>query len=372
MRKKQKNTLEKLELGQPIDELYARIANQLHEARKRVVRSINTEMVQTYWEIGREIIEEELKGKKRAGYGEELVKSLSNRLTHEFGKGFTITNLKYMRLFFLKYRSLEIGHAVRDQSSQRPIFSKNLSWTHYRVLTKVLILEARLFYEQEAIQNNWSARELERQVNSLLFERLSKSRDKKGLLRLAQKGQEIQTPEDAMKDPVVLEFLDIPESHRLTESKLEEALIDNMQNFLLELGKGFAFIARQRRLTLDGDHFYADLVFYHAILQCYVVIDIKTKKLSHADLGQIQLYVNYFDKEVRTANDNPTIGLILCTSKNDAMVKYTLADKAKQIFASTYQFHLPTEEELEVELKRELREIKYQLEDINGAEPHEK
>lgn len=228
-------------------------------------------------------------------------------------------------------------------------------------------LEARSFYEIEAKKNCWSGRELERQINSLLFERLAKSKDKIGLMRLACRGQEIETPADAIKEPLVLEFIGMPESHRLVESQLEEALTNNLQEFLLELGKGFAFVARQKRLTLDGDHFYADLVFYHVILKCYVIIDIKTRKLTHADLGQMQLYVNYFDEEVITSTDNPTIGLILCTKKSDAMVKYTLGEKAKQIFASKYQFHLPTEKELEAELKREIKAIKSVTNDASDS-----
>lgn len=186
---------------------------------------------------------------------------------------------------------------------------------------------------------------------------MSRSRDKEGLLKLSCKGQEINTPEDAIKEPVVLEFLGIPETHKLVESQLEEALINNLQSFLLELGRGFAFLARQKRLTLEGDHFYADLVFYHIILKCYCIIDIKTHELTHADLGQMQLYVNYFDREVKKADDNPTIGLVLCTGKNNTMVKYMLGEKTKQIFASKYQFHLPTEEELTEELKREVKNI---------------
>lgn len=197
-----------------------------------------------------------------------------------------------------------------------------------------------------------------------MFDRLAKSKDKKGLMKLAYKGQEINKPEDAIKEPIVLEFLGMPESHRLVESKLEEALIDNLQTFLLELGKGFAFVARQKRLSLDGDHFYADLVFYHVILKCYVIIDIKTRKLTHADLGQMQLYVNYFDQEIKMENDNPTIGLVLCTKKSDAMVKYTLGEKNKQIFAKKYQSHLPTEKELEEELKREIKALKYKPTDL--------
>ena len=268
-----------------------------------------------------------------------------------------------MRKFYLEYQPNSDDYPIQHTTCTefQPEFMPCLGWSHYRLLMRVGRSEARAFYEIEASKNNWSVRELERQIGSLLFDRLAKSRDKEGVMALAYKGQELNQPEDAIKEPFVLEFLGIPESHRLIESKLEEALISNLQKFLLELGKGFAFIARQKRLTLENDHFYADLVFYHVILKCYVIIDIKTKKLSHADLGQIQLYVNYFDQEIKTENDNPTIGLVLCTEKSDAMVKYTLGEKVKQIFASKYQFHLPTEAELEAELKREIKEIKGRL-----------
>jgi predicted nuclease of restriction endonuclease-like (RecB) superfamily len=218
---------------------------------------------------------------------------------------------------------------------------------------------ARAFYEIEALRNNWSTRELERQINSLLYERLALSKDKKGLMQLATKGQAIQRPVDVFKDPVVMEFLGLPESPRLVESDLEQALINNLQAFLLELGKGFAFVSRQERITLDGDHFYIDLVFYHTILKCFVLIDLKVGKLTHQDLGQLQLYVNYYDRERRAQGDNPTLGLILCTDKNDAVVHYTLGpDQAKKIFASRYKLHLPTEAELQAELRRELRLLK--------------
>jgi predicted nuclease of restriction endonuclease-like (RecB) superfamily len=229
-----------------------------------------------------------------------------------------------------------------------------LSWTHYRILVKVDRRAVRDFYEIEAIRNGWSARQLERQIASLLFERLSKSRDKKGVLALASVGQVLTRPQDAIKDPYVLEFLDLPESHRLVESRVEEALIGQMQAFLLELGRGFAFVGRQLRLTLDGDHFYPDLVFYHVKLKCYVVIDLKVGKLAHGDLGQMLLYVNYYDREVAAKDDGPTIGLILCSEKNDAVVRYVLADKSNQIFASRYQFHLPSDDDLRAEMRREL------------------
>ena len=220
--------------------------------------------------------------------------------------------------------------------------------------------QARAFYEIEALKNNWSARELERQINSLLFERLALSKDKKGLMKLATKGHDVQQPADIFKDPIVIEFLGLPETPRLVETDLEQALINNLQAFLLELGKGFAFIARQERLTLDGDHFYIDLVFYHTVLKCYVIIDLKTGKLTHQDLGQLQLYVNYYDRERRTDGENPTLGLILCADKNDAVVKYTLGpDQENKIFASRYTLYLPTEAQLKTEIRRELKELRH-------------
>jgi predicted nuclease of restriction endonuclease-like (RecB) superfamily len=306
-----------------------------------------------------------------------VIDQLSGRLRAEFGRGYTPTNLRYMRLFYLAYPNLlarEIHHAARDESRQgvgegvvpagtgrdpaSGVLNPDLSWTHYRVLTKVESPLARDFYEIEAARNHWSARELERQVNSLLFERLARSRDKQGLMRLARSGQEIQSAEDVFKDPLVFEFAGIPESPRLVESELEEALITNLQAFLLELGKGFAFVARQRRITLDGDHFYIDLVFYHVILKCYVLIDLKVAKLAHEDIGQMQFYVNYYDETQRTAGDNPTLGLILCVEKNDLVVRYTLGKENRRIFASRYKLHLPSEAELAEEIRRELHGVR--------------
>ena len=266
-------------------------------------------------------------------------------------------------------QEFQIGHALRSRILATRAIHPNLSWTHYRTLLRVDKPEARAFYEIEAVSNNWSARELERQINSLLYERLALSKDKKGLMRLATKGQEVQKPADVFKDPVVMEFLGLPESPKLVESDLEQALINNLQAFLLELGKGFAFVSRQERITLDGDHFYIDLVFYHTILKCFVLIDLKVGKLTHQDLGQLQFYVNYYDHERRTEGDNPTLGLILCTDKNDAVVRYTLGpDQQKKIFASRYKLYLPTEAELQAEMRRELREIAqaiYPAEEIN-------
>lgn len=390
--------------------LYDRIRQILESARSSASRSVNTAQVVANWLVGREIVEEEQKGSSRADYGKQIIEELSMRLQDEFGKGYSANNLWLFRRFYLEYPDIRssgilyaarkesfiftspsaehvetatgvelpenaIPHAVRMESetSSIPVTHKilhapdskswqpgqlhpNLSWTHYRALLRVDRPFARPFYEIETVNNNWSAREMERQINSLLFERLAKSKDKAGLMRLARKGQEIQRPEDVFKDPVVMEFLGLPESPRLVESTLETALINNLQTFLLELGKGFAFVARQQRLTLEGDHFYVDLVFYHTILKCYVLIDLKVGKLNHQDLGQVQLYVNYFDRERRTVGDNPTLGLILCTDKNDAVVQYTLGEEQKrQIFSSRYKLHLPTEAELKAEIRRELR-----------------
>jgi predicted nuclease of restriction endonuclease-like (RecB) superfamily len=360
-------------------DIYKRIREILNSARAGIARTVNTTQVVSNWLIGREIIEDEQNGIRRAGYGDALLKELSTKLTRDFGRGYSVDNLESFRLFYTAYPSLisetPFRNSLPDQKSETlsrisspPLQSTaawkpgslhySLSWSHYRLLLKVDSNFTRDFYEIEAIKNNWSVRELERQINSLLFERLAKSKDKAGLMKLATRGQEITTASDVFKDPVVIEFLGLPESPRLVESELEQALIDNLQSFLLELGKGFAFVSRQERITLDGDHFYIDLVFYHAVLKCYVLIDLKVGKLTHGDLGQMQLYANYFDQERRSEGDNPTLGLILCTDKNDAVVKYLLgSDQSKKIFASRYKLHLPTEKELTVELKRELKEL---------------
>jgi predicted nuclease of restriction endonuclease-like (RecB) superfamily len=419
--------------------LYRRIREILEAARTGVARSVNTAQVVANWLIGQEIVTEEQRGRRRAGYGEELMADLSLRLSKDYGSGFSQRNIEQFRAFYLGYPKLFAGqiphaaralftgtsiphalraefvapplllaagksdavrqisegsqisgrmlkpvaksyaarsqgkldiadaarrksviqHTPRGESWQPGQLHPNLSWTHYRTLLRVEKAEARSFYEIEALQSNWSARELERQINSLLYERLALSRDKKGLLRLARKGQEIQGPLDAFKDPLVLEFLKIPVAARLVESDLEAALLNELQSFLLELGKGFAFVARQERITLDGDHFYIDLVFYHTILKCFVLLDLKVRKLTHEDLGQFQLYLNYYDRERRTPGDNPTLGLILCTDKNEAVVRYTLGEEQqKKIFASRYKLHLPSEAELRAEIRRELKQLR--------------
>ena len=319
---------------------YDRIRSIIEQARNNITRAVNTEMVLAYWHIGREIVEEEQKGKKRAGYGKSLLKNFSEKLTEDFGKGFDQSNLRNIRAFYLTYPKCD---ALRHE----------LSWTHYRILMRVDKPEARAFYEAECVANNWSARELERQKGSLLYERLALSKDKKGLMRLARKGQELATYEDMIKDPYVLEFTGLSPYSKLYESKLEQALIDNLSKFLLELGKGFTFVGRQKRITLDGDHFYIDLVFYNTILKCFVLIDLKIGKLVHQDIGQMQMYVNYYDRSMKQKDDNPTVGLILCEDKKDAVVRYTLPQDNKQIFASRYKLYLPTEDELVKELKRE-------------------
>jgi predicted nuclease of restriction endonuclease-like (RecB) superfamily len=321
-------------------EFYQRIRAIIENARNNIARTVNTEMVVAYWHIGREIVEEEQKGKSRAKYGERLIQTLAARLSEDFGTGFDERNLFYMRQFYLSFPKL---NALRSE----------LSWTHYRILMRVEKTEARSFYEIECIKNNWSARELERQKGSLLFERLALSKDKEGLMKLAQKGQELATYEDMIKDPYVLEFTGLSPQSKLYESKLEQALIDNLSKFLLELGRGFTFVARQKRISLDGDHFYIDLVFYNTILKCYVLIDLKIGKLSHQDIGQMQMYVNYYDREIKQKDDNPTVGLLLCEDKKEAVVRYTLAKDNKQIFASRYKLYLPTEAELVKELRRE-------------------
>lgn len=338
---------------------------------------MNTTQVIANWLIGREIVEEEQFGKVRADYGKTLLVDLSHKLQKEYGSGYSIDNLELFRRFYNCYPCLisdalrrkfrivkkslknisEIEQTENEKSWQHGQLNPNLSWTHYRTLLKVKRADAQSFYEIEASNNNWSARQLERQINSLLFERLIKSRDKKGVMALANKGQEINNPIDIIKDPFVLEFLDLPESHQLVETKLETALISKLKDFLLELGCGFAFVGRQKRLTLDGDHFYTDLVFYHIKLKCYVILDLKTKKLSHADIGQMLMYVNFYDREIKGQDDNPTVGLILCTEKNDAVVKYVLDKKQQQIFASKYQLELPSEKQLILELKKEMNQL---------------
>ncbi|TAN42561.1 MAG: DUF1016 domain-containing protein [Nitrospirae bacterium] len=352
--------MKKLKISKPIESTYQTIKEVLEQARAQSYRAVNFAMVQAYWNIGRIVVEEELKGKSKAEYGEYLLKELALRLTSDFGKGFTETNLRYMRSF---YMSFEIHHAVRDESlsvqkidavrRELPLVRPELSWTHYRLLLKVERSDVRKFYLDECITGNWSTRQLERQINSFYYERLLSSRNK-GLVRAEIKKLEPgPTPQDIIKDPYVLEFLDLKENKAYLENELEQGLIDKLHDFLLELGKGFSFVARQKRITIDGDHFYIDLVFYNYILKCFVLIDLKVGKLAHQDIGQMDFYIRYFEEEMKLKGDNPTIGLILCAEKNEAMAKYTLLKSSKNLFASKYKLYLPTEKELKEELKRE-------------------
>jgi predicted nuclease of restriction endonuclease-like (RecB) superfamily len=327
-----------------LDTLYGQVRDILASARDQAWQAVNTAMVQAYWEVGRVIVEEEQAGRGKANYGKRVIDGLSQRLREEFGKGYDRSNLFHMRAFFLSYPKID---AVRRQ----------LSWTHYRLLLRVEKPHARAFYEAEAVNARWSTRELERQINSLLFERLALSRDKAGVMALAQGGHVIARPVDLVKDPLVLEFAGLRQDERFRESDLEHALISKLQQFLLELGKGFAFMGRQQRITLDGEHFFIDLVFYNRLTRSFVLLDLKVGKLSHQDLGQMQMYVNYYQRELTAPDENPPIGIVLCADKSEAVVRYALPEGNTQIFASRYKLHLPTEEELAAELQRERQQI---------------
>ena len=294
-------------------DFYNKVADLLKEARKSVVQTVNKTMVYTYFEIGRMIVEEEQNGQKRAEYGKQILKELSKRLTSEFGKGFSQRNLEQMRQFYLTYSKTQTLSA-----------EFNLSWSHYLKLMRIENEDERKFYEKEAYINNWSLRELQRQFDSALYERLVLSRDKKAVKELSEKGQIIEKPTDTIKDPYILEFIGLSENSKYSETELEQRIIDELEHFLLELGKGYAFIGRQVRLTFDEKHFRVDLVFYNRLLQCFVLIDLKIGEINHQDLGQMQMYVNYYDRFVKLDNENKTIGIILCRNKNDTLVEITL------------------------------------------------
>jgi predicted nuclease of restriction endonuclease-like (RecB) superfamily len=388
-----------------LEPLYRDIRGVLESARAGAYRAVNFAMVQSYWQIGRVIVEHEQKGKKRAEYGEAVLEELSRRLTEEFGKGFDASNLWKMRQFHLLFPILDaprlesepaildaprlesgekgkkrnalrteslvpIRHAVRGESG--PGLRSELSWTHYRLLLRVESAEAREWYMHEAADEHWSTRQLERQISTLYYERLLASR-KKAPVRKEAAGKLAQLepkqfsvrgweqapphPEQFIRDPYVLEFLDLKDYPALRESTVEQAIIDNLQAFLLELGKGFSFVARQKRIRFEDEDFYIDLVFYNYLLKCFVLIDLKVGKLTHQDIGQMDSYVRVFDAEMRPAGDNPSIGLILCSTKNEAMAKYSVLSEGKQIFASKYVHVLPSEEMLKREIERERRLI---------------
>jgi predicted nuclease of restriction endonuclease-like (RecB) superfamily len=361
--------------------LFERVARIVEAARAQVARSVNTAMVHAYWLIGREIVEVEQSGKERAEYGEQAVRRLAERLSERFGKGFSYPSVKRMKQFYLAYSqgssipdelggypkgsaplslspdsgATEKGSTLLSQSS-RPVptlFPPLLSWSHYLALMRIESPQARAFYEIEAAREVWSTRELERHIASLLYERLAKSRDKEDVLALAREGQRVSTAADVIKDPMVLEFLELEERAHWLERDLEQAIIDRLESFLLELGKGFCFVARQRRITLDGDHFYVDLVFYNRLLRCFVLVDLKLGKLTHQDLGQMQMYVDFFDRHQRVDGEAPTVGIVLCSEKNDTMVRISLPEDNDHIHASRYQLYLPSEEQLREELRAE-------------------
>jgi len=317
------------------DELYAQIASVLSKSRQFVVSTVNTTMVRTYFEIGRIIVENEQNGKSRAEYGKETLKNLSERLTKDFGKGFSVENLDRMRFFYRTY-----------SNSSTVLTNFELSWSHYLFLMRIENPEERKFYEIECKNSNWSLRELRRQFDSALYERLALSKNKEGVKRLSQNGIVVAKPEDIVKDPYILEFLGLPEKAEYSESDLEQKLIDKLEKFLLELGKGYTFVGRQVRFTFDEEHYRVDLIFYNRLLQCFVLIDLKIGKLTHQDLGQMQMYMNYYDRFVKLEHENKTIGIVLCKNKNDTLVEITLPEDNTQIFASKYETVLPKKEEL--------------------------
>jgi predicted nuclease of restriction endonuclease-like (RecB) superfamily len=376
------------------DALFGRVAAILDQARGNVVRAVNTQMVLAYWLIGREIVQELQGGEERAAYGQQIMSDLSKRLAQRYGEDFSIPNLQNFRKFYLAYSArvdaaTPIQYPSGTESSQGRIqyplgrelmppqqessergalsqdFSPQLTWSHYRALMRVDNVQARDFYEREAIECGWSKVQLERQIHSFYFERIVANQGVKGLLPDGRKrlpGERIE-PMQVLKSPLVLEFLGIPDPPGLHESKLEQAIINNLQNFLLELGKGFSFVARQKHIRFDDDDYYVDLVFYNYVLKCFVLLDLKMGKLTHADIGQMDGYVRLFEDQFKVPGDNPTIGLLLCSDKSKAVAKYSILNESKQIFASKYMLSLPTEEQLRLEIERERRLIESALED---------
>jgi predicted nuclease of restriction endonuclease-like (RecB) superfamily len=331
------------------------IGTILEQGRKQVYIKINNILVKTYFEIGYRIVEFEQKGDKRAEYGSNLLKNLSEDLTKGYGKGFSVQNLENMRKFYL-YKGISqtvSGILPKSQTPSRISDDFKLSWSHYIRLMAIKNPDERKFYEIECIENNWSIRELNRQFDSSLYERLVLSKkDKNEIKKLSEKGQIIEKIQDSLKEPLILEFLGLDENSDYSEKDIETGIINNLEKFLLELGKGFTFVSRQKRITNGSDHYFIDLVFYNRLLKCFVLIDLKIGKIKHQDVGQIQMYVNYFDREVKTDEENQTIGIILCKQGDEFIVKYTLPEKNKQIFAKEYKLYLPKKEEIEKEVRK--------------------
>ncbi|MBA4409069.1 MAG: PDDEXK nuclease domain-containing protein [Bacteroidota bacterium] len=333
-----------INLSENYNQLIQQISEAYIQGQKNAVVSVNAHLVQTYWQIGRYIVEFEQKGKQRAEYGLALIDKLSGDLSTNLGKGFSRSNLIYMRLFYLEF-----------PISEKP--SHLLSWSHYVELLKISDKLERSFYLQQTIMESWSIPELKRQKKSSLFLRLAVSKDKEGIMKLAEQGQIIEKPTDIIRDPYVLEFLKIPEPYHLSETDLETRLIDHLQHFLLELGKGFAFIGRQYRITLGNRPHYVDLVFYHRILKCFVIIDLKKEEAGYEDVGQMNMYLGYFENEENTPGDNPPIGIVLAKEKDDLLVKYAMHNISSQLFVSKYQLYLPDKQMLQDKLTALLQNL---------------
>lgn len=327
------------------EKFIADIRNIILSARTAAIRSVDFERVKMYWALGERIFCEEQDQNDRAEYGTYMLKNLADKTETEFGSGFSYRQLAFCRQFYRAYPNM---NALRSQ----------FNWYQYRLLIQIDDKDKREYYELEAANNNWTGRELERQINSGLYERLLLSNDKKAVLEVARKERIPESPTEIIKDPMVLEFLGLRPESTYYEKDLERALITNLQAFLLELGNGFSFVARQKRILLEDDEFFADLVFYNRLLRCFVVIELKTHKITHEDIGQLQMYVNYYDRNEKAPDENPTIGILLCADKNDTLVKYTLPENNNTILASKYQLYLPTEKQLAEQLKIELSELK--------------
>ena len=342
--------LPKIEIEKSEENFYSDIRKILNTARLKAYTTVNSEMVHAYWLMGKRIVEEEQKGDKKATYCEALLKNLSKALAADFGKGFSYANLRNFRQFYLTYPEGENCYALRSK----------LTWTHHRLIMRVDNTEARDYYLQECAEQNWSSRVLERNINTSYYQRLLSSQNKNNALQHS-KSLEKSNPNDFIKDPYVFEFLNIPQPIQASETQIETALVQNLQMFLLELGKGFSFVGRQYRISTEISHFFIDLVFYNYILKCFVLIDLKTTKLTHQDTGQMDMYIKMFDDLKKQPDDNPTIGIILCAEKDETVVKYSMLSYNKQLFATKYMPYLPTEAELIAEVEREKRLLEQRL-----------